>query len=1662
MEEKVKEMRKVIRTSGKILAWVIGSFFALLLVSIFLIRLPAIQNFITAKAILLISSKTHTRVAIKSLYVGFPKSLIIEGLFAEDLNHDTLISLGKLELDVNMFGLFSNKIEVNSLTVSDLNANIIRTLPDSVFNFSFLIEAFSANKIEEKPKQQNDAAWTLDIEDVELTNIHANYLDAVSGLDMKYDIGQFKLSLEEINLDHLNFEGDELFVSNTRIKISLSKASEESIDTAVMLLPGVALKKLEIENTEFDFIDRVSGLKLYVHAGSLLLKPEQIDLNKQLIKVHSVNVKETSATIAIRKSEELPSSKTNVLPTRGWQIEADLFSLQTVNLTFDVDNTPKQPYGMDYNHLGLLNINLELMHAFYNTDTISVLVNQLSLTEKSGLNLKKLSAFIEYGAHQVSIKKLLLVTAHSDLNTSLSASFPSVKSLSNEIGELELATNFTNCKIGVYDILIFAPMFRNQEPFKGNKGNYIVLNGHINGKVKDLHAENIIISTGKKTVIKLSANIHGLPDIKNTFYDVNLNTLLIDKSDAAKWTNLTALPVNIPGTTLMYGNFKGRISDFKSDMSVKTSEGNLNLVASIHQTREDTFYNILLTTTTLNLGYILRQKDMLGPMSMKTTLVGRNFTPENLHASLITEIKVFEIKGYKYTNIAFTADATRGKFAAALLVSDTNIHLNMQATANRLEREENIKMDLELDGAYLQLLKLSPHDVRMRGKMNVRLTGKELADFKGRITMFDVMVVQQEKKYRLDSFLVIGINDTKQTTYKDRNSLVNVDYAGNLKFNRLTENLSNHFKYFINAKQDTGVIAKKDTSLLDLKLAVYIKSDPFWKETLLPKLKQFKGADMQGDFSNERQELNLDLNIPVLEYNGSSLFELKADIHSNMNALNYQVSMASSKSGPVNLAHTTFTGKLQRNKFGFALQIVQRDSGSRFFIAGNLFQEEQKYILHLDDNLVFNNHKWTLSREHNIVFENNGIYVKEFVLSDHTQSIRISSKGPDEKSPLLVRFKEFELGSLSQIVEKDTAIVRGLLNGTLEIRNLQKYVAFVSDLHLTRLAYMTVPIGDVHLEADNLTASTYTINLELSGKDNKANIRGTYISSKNQQLHFIADIRKISMQTIESFSKGQLRKSSGYLTGKIDISGTGTNPILNGEILFKDVSTNVAYVNNRFTLTDEKLKFDQEGIYFNSFTIRDTMGQTAKLDGAVHTSDFSKMKFDLRVTTNKFTVLNTNIRDNALYFGRIILSSKIRVKGNDLLPQIDMDATLLSGSKITVIIPSGQLNTNRGEGVITFMDHDSGFNLLRRLDSMQVVSGLKGIELNANIEVNRNSTFKVIVDRVSGDSLVVKGDGILSFSLDQSGKQSLTGNYVLSDGSYNATFQKVVKRDFKIKPGSTITWNGSPMDANIDIKAIYRTKASPADLLANELAGSATSERSAYRKLLTFDVGMMMTGPLMRPEISFDISMIDKEKNAFGGVVYSKISSLNGDPAELNKQVFALIVMNKFIASGAAVNTGEESAVNSVVRNSVNQALGDQLNQLSGKYVKGVELNFDLQTNEQYTDASVQQNTAVKVGLKKEFLNNRMSVQVGSNVNVEDNGATNTNASNLTGDVIVEYKLTEDGHFRFKAFRENQYEGIIDGMLYKTGVGLIYSKEYDTLGELFRKTKTKSLNEETN
>jgi hypothetical protein len=210
-----------------------------------------------------------------------------------------------------------------------------------------------------------------------------------------------------------------------------------------------------------------------------------------------------------------------------------------------------------------------------------------------------------------------------------------------------------------------------------------------------------------------------------------------------------------------------------------------------------------------------------------------------------------------------------------------------------------------------------------------------------------------------------------------------------------------------------------------------------------------------------------------------------------------------------------------------------------------------------------------------------------------------------------------------------------------------------------------------------------------------------------------------------------------------------------------------------------------------------------------------------------------------------------------------------------------------------------------------------------------------------------------------------------------------------------------------------------------------------------------LRGKILQPEISFEIQLPPNEKGILSGAVNQKLSLLNEDESALNKQVFALLVLGRFIQENPL--QAEYGGTSTLVRATVGKFLSQQLNQWSSKVLTGVDLNFDIQSYNDYQTGEAQGRTQVDIGLKKQLFNERLSIQLGGTLDVEGEKARQNSASNITGDVNVEYKLTKDGRYRLKGFRHNQYEGVIEGQLVETGAGIIYVRDFNKWKGLFKK-----------
>jgi translocation and assembly module TamB len=271
-------------------------------------------------------------------------------------------------------------------------------------------------------------------------------------------------------------------------------------------------------------------------------------------------------------------------------------------------------------------------------------------------------------------------------------------------------------------------------------------------------------------------------------------------------------------------------------------------------------------------------------------------------------------------------------------------------------------------------------------------------------------------------------------------------------------------------------------------------------------------------------------------------------------------------------------------------------------------------------------------------------------------------------------------------------------------------------------------------------------------------------------------------------------------------------------------------------------------------------------------------------------------------------------------------------------------------------------------------------------------------------------------------------------------------------------WTGDPYNAQVNVSAIYKVQAVAADLIANQLDGDATLSNLS-RNRLPFEVYLNVTDQLLKPTIGFDIRLPETATGPVAEPVRAKLEQLRqpSQTNELNKQVFALMVLGRFLADNPLQSTaGPGTFVGNQLRGSASQVLTDQLNNLTGQYLAGVGLELGVNSYSAVDASGSQSNrTDLNVAVRRQLFNERVTVRLGTDVplggssgNQLSQGSAST--SQFAGNVSVEYNILADGRLRLRAFRDNAYQDI-DGPFARTGAALIFQRDYNSLQDLFSK-----------
>ena len=684
------------------------------------------------------------------------------------------------------------------------------------------------------------------------------------------------------------------------------------------------------------------------------------------------------------------------------------------------------------------------------------------------------------------------------------------------------------------------------------------------------------------------------------------------------------------------------------------------------------------------------------------------------------------------------------------------------------------------------------------------------------------------------------------------------------------------------------------------------------------------------------------------------------------------------------------------------------------------------------------------------MYDSSGLIVRNLKLSSQGQSISINTNGETTKSPLDISFTDFKIKTLTQFAEQDSLLADGTINGKAQIKNLFVKPLFTSDLKIDSLSIEKDTLGSLTIQVDNEQLNAYTAHIALKGHENDVQVDGKYFSGESK-MDMDIKLNQLNLESFKGLAMSQVKKMKGYLKGDLHASGDLDKPLLKGTLHFDHATLVPVITGEALTLSDDKINFDEGGFDFDNFVMEDSAGNKATIDGNVYTNDFKYYKFDISFSAQNFRAVNAPKEPNRMFYGKLNLNADIDVTGDMNLPKVTSYLRVNKNTDFYVTLPSDDPEVVSRDGVVIFTSKNAKVDssqLKHFLDSLTTHAILKGIDLAATIETDSSAQFTLIIDERNGDALALRGRADLVGGIDKSGKVSLTGNYELVNGSYNLTLS-VLHRKFDIQRGSKITWTGDPKTANIDITAIYYVNTAPIDLVADQL--SSTQDQNRFKTKLPFQVKLNMTGELLKPIIKFDIALPDNLL-ALWPEVDTKLVQMRTDEAEINKQVFALLLLGRFIQQNPFQSAGAPTDAGTIARQSASKLLSDQLNQLAGSLIKGVDVTFDMNADQDYSSGTPTNQTDLNVKVSKNLFNDRIRVTVGSDFQLQETNP-GQNASNIAGDVSVDYRLSKDGRYMLRVYRNDQYQTVVQGQVVETGVSFILTFDYNVFRELFENKK---------
>ena len=1630
----------------------------------FFIRSPWGQNIIIQKATSYVSKRTGTEVAIEKLFVTFGGNIFIQGLYLEDLQGDTLVHSNDLETGIAVLPLIrKGEINISKLEWDGLVANIKRDSVTGDFNFGFLIDAFITQVDTTVVVDQPDSVAPfpdLSFGPIDLKNIRLKYEDQVLGMNVAATWKEISIESDRFDLSKMEFGIEKFLLSGADIVYRQTHAfpPSEDIDTLnTSPLPLLALDKVEIQNSKIEYTSIPDGISFTMDIGDFFLSLPEANLEENKILVKSMALSDSKIDLRLSPAREIQSVKVSQeqvpFTWPEWWVEVGSIKLENDEINYFAGEGKVQKGVFNPDAISLTALNFETHSLLLKEQQAKAVIDLLSFKEGSGLTIEKLEAKLEADDKGIKIGNFDAKTAKSVLRGDFLVSYKSIDGFINNPENVDFDFRLQQLTTDASEALYFVPELAGEAYFRELNKNGLKAKGSISGSMTNISIPSFDLSYGQNTSLKIrSARIVNPTEIDKM--RLAIPELIFQTKGRVVEAFLEPNAYNLPEDIKLTATANGNLEDLMANLFLDTSDGNIVFDGTI---KEDGLYNLKsdLEVQDLDLGKILDLPD-LQPISLVSNIEGQGsglYDMEGLMKVDFSELGWAELD-LSELRMQVSAKDTFATLEMGLVKEFIDFDLTSNFRIDTVTQQLNFVLDLR--NLNTQVLGLTKQDIRTKFMMTGNLEG-EANDLTAEVKLSEGIFELEGKTFPLGNVNIDSRLSDDLSELKVESDFLKGYFTVNNSISNLTASLENYFNQVIAGDSDSlqvfDVVAESKFRF---------HSTPFIDKLLLADIEEMDTLLFSFGFNSSEQEIHTNIQMTHLLYLNASLDTFNLGLDGDDNSLDFNMGFDRLLYDPLSMGKTILHADYRDKKINLGFNSEQNKETVINFKSEITNDGDTIRVHVLPEDLLFNKEPWEIPQDNLVTYATNSIQFENFVFSYKDQSMGWKNDFPEvEEEHLGVAFQNFSLSTFFGFLNPEDPIAKGIVNGEFVAVNPFTALGLIAELGVSELEVVKVPLGNLDLEANALSLKEYDFKLALKGGQVDLDINGALMAdSVSTNLDLAVDLNSLQMSLLEIVSDSAIRETKGFISANVKMGGSIQEPIYEGQIGFNEVGMLVGELNASFTFPDEKIKLDNDGVYFDNFTIKDESGDSFLVNGKIITENLADVGFDLELETKNFQIMNSTRRDSDLFFGKASVDLDLQVKGFMSLPIVNMRLKVNEGTEVTFIVPEDQLDLVERTGVVIFVNHQDPYDILYKREGDMKTKGFQGYDIRANLQVDPKTVFNLVVDERTNDNLRIQGEADLNMIMNPNGDISLSGRYEVNNGHYEMNLFGLVNRRFELAPGSTVIWKGEPMQASLNLTAIYSIRTSAAELMQAQLSGSAGDTKAQFRQVLPFMVYLKIGGEILKPDISFELDLAEQERGAFGGSIYGMIQQINEQEDELIKQIFSLLVLNQFFP--VMGNDGSSGGSVNLARSSVSQVLATQLNALSGKLFgdSGFTMDFDLDSYTDFQSGGAQDRTQLNVAAKQKLMDDRLVFSVGGQVDVEGGNQEVNQGDALFGDVSVEYLLDTKGQWLLKAFRKNQFESVIDGQLIITGISLIFNKEFNAFKELWsRATKENAVAE---